>query len=80
MKHPVDSYDFKREDTKLDLNSDHIEECISCEGTGIIQLPVDYPCFEIERCCQECEAGRMLAARLADIVSLTLRRNRIKAA
>lgn len=64
----------------MELKSDNIEECISCGGTGVTRQPLDYPCLEVERFCQECETGRLLAARMAEIVSLTLRRGRIRAA
>jgi hypothetical protein len=64
----------------LDLKDDQTQDCLSCGGTGVTRLPLDYPCLEVERFCQDCETGRLLATRMAEIVSLTLRRGRIRAA
>jgi DnaJ-class molecular chaperone len=64
----------------LDLKEDRKQECGPCNGTGVTRLPLDYPCLEVEQFCQDCETGRLLAAQMAEIVALTLRRGRIKAA
>ena len=81
MKKPtLDASKFEHEERELDLKSDNIKECDSCAGTGVTRLPLDYPCFETERYCQECETGQLLAAQVAEIVALTLRRGRMRAA
>ena len=62
------------------MNNNQLQECSICSGTGITHSSLDYPCLAVERFCPECETGRARAARLAEIVSLTLRRGQIKAA
>jgi len=51
-----------------------------CGGAGVLQVPIDYPCFESTHYCDQCEMGQMLAARISDIVYRTLRQGRVRAA
>ncbi len=45
--------------------------CSICKGSGVVRYACEYPNFEDERCCQYCDAGHALAARIADIVART---------
>jgi hypothetical protein len=64
----------------LNLKNNQLQECGFCSGTGITHASLDYPCLAVERFCHECETGRSRTARLAEIVTLTLRRGQMKAA
>jgi hypothetical protein len=51
------------------------EVCSACKGSGVVRYACEYPNFEDERYCQYCDAGRALAARIADIVARTRSEN-----
>ena len=77
---PLSLFDMKAKKGTQGVKSKNKRECNFCEGDGVTHLPLDYPCLEVKQFCQSCETGRSHAARLAEIVLLTLRRERIRAA
>jgi hypothetical protein len=79
-EHPLRWVDMNAKKGTQDLKGKNTRECNFCEGDGVTHLPLDYPCLEVRQFCQDCETGRSRAARLAEIVSVTLRRERVRAA
>jgi hypothetical protein len=79
-EHSLSLFNMNAKKGTQGVKSKNKRECNFCEGDGVTYLPLDYPCLEVGQFCQDCETGRSHAARLAEIVLLTLRRERIRAA
>ena len=45
------------------------KSCARCGGSGVVLYSSEYPDFEDRRACPECEAGKALAAKIAEIMA-----------
>ena len=54
---------------KIEVNETEVEVCSECQDTGIIKYLSEYSFFEDRRSCRKCQAGRLVGARLDEIIA-----------